>query len=284
MSGTILLLGHTGKMGTALQRALAGDYTVIGRNSRDFDATDQDQVRRMVGECAPDIVVNCVAMLGIDPCEQDPARAFALNGLYPRLLAQLSAERGFTLVHFSTDAVFSDSTGRRCLESDTPSPLNVYGMTKYCGDCFVMNGAPRHYIFRVPVLFGPSSNNTQFVEKMLQRVEQGATLIRVSDDIVSSPTLSLDAAFRVKTLLAEGAEFGLYHLANDGAVSLYRFMREVAARLGLAVTVQPASYRDFPFIGRKNLYTPLGSEKTGLLRPWQDAVQEYCEILRAGGR
>lgn len=282
MSGTVLLLGHTGKMGTALQRVLGADYAVVGRNSRDFDACDGDQVRRTVTECAPDLVINCVAMLGIDPCEKDPARAFALNALYPRLLAELSAQAGFILAHFSTDAVFSDSNGRRYLESDTPSPLNVYGMTKYCGDCFVANTAKRHYIFRVPVLFGPSSNPNQFVEKMLERVRQGETALRVSDDIVSSPTLSLDVAARIRSLLAGGADFGLYHLANDGAVSLYDFMKETAAQLCPTVTVEPASYRDFPFVGRKNLHTPLGSQKTPLLRPWREAVRDYCRILQGG--
>jgi len=144
MSRTLLLLGHTGKMGTAIQNALGSDYSMICKNSRDFDATDFQKVRRIVEECAPDVLVNCVALLGIDPCEQEPARAFHLNALYPRVLAELSATRGFVLVHFSTDAVFNDNTRRRYVEPDIPVPLNVYGTTKYSGDCFVMNTAPQH--------------------------------------------------------------------------------------------------------------------------------------------
>jgi len=96
-------------------------------------------------------------------------------------------------------------------------------------------------------------------------------VLRVSDDIVSSPTLSLDVAMRIKSFLADGTGFGLYHLANEGAASLYELMREMVCQLGLQVTVERASYRDFPFVGRKNVHTPLSSVKTTPLRPWRDA-------------
>ena len=159
----VLLLGHTGKVGIALKSVLNGNYRVIGRNSNDFDALDFDAVRKMVQAEKPDILINTVAFLGIDPCENDPEKAFKINTLFPKLLASLSNELDFLLVHFSTDAVFNDGKGDFYVESDIPKPLNVYGMTKYGGDCLIQAIAKKYFIFRISIMFGKSIKNTTYI-------------------------------------------------------------------------------------------------------------------------
>lgn len=276
MPKTILLLGHSGKLGSALCRALSPDYLIIGKNSRDFDAENVDPVRALLDQYRPDIVINTVAFMGIDQCELEPEKALRLNTLFPGQLAELSAERGITLVHFSTDAVFNDEKQDYCTENDSPSPLNLYGITKYGGDCLIRSKCARHYIFRVPILFGKCDKKNQFVEKMLELLQSGQKNIRVSCDLTSSPTYSCDVAEHVRQMLLDEAPFGTYHLANEGRASLYELMEEVVAVMKFDATVVKASYLDFPFIGRKNRYTPLMSVKTRSLRPWQEAVRDYC--------
>jgi dTDP-4-dehydrorhamnose reductase len=276
----VLLLGSTGKMGTALTEALKGAYDLIGKNSRDFDAADFPQVARLIERHPPDILINGVAFLGIDPCEQEPERAFRINTLYPKFLAERSREKGFLLVHFSTDAVFSDKKEGYCVEGDTPCPLNIYGLTKLGGDCFVRNVAEKYYIFRLPVLFGETPKENQFVEKMLRKVREGEKVLRISADIIGSPTYSLDAAWEVKRILEGGAAYGLYHINNQGKASLYDLMREIVGNLRLDVRVESCSHRDFPCVGVKNTCTPLSSQRLKPLRPWQEAVKEYCRHIR----
>jgi len=279
----ILLLGHTGKMGVALTKVLSGDYEVVGKNSHDFDASQFDSVEKLIEELNPDIVINTVAFLGIDPCEQEPEKAFLLNTLYPKILAELSVKRNFLLVHFSTDAVFGNNEkGAFYTEEDSPCPLNLYGVTKYGGDCMVMAYAKRYYIFRLSVLFGEATKKNQFVEKMLQRIENGQKELFVADDVFLSPTYSVDIACKVKEILNEQNAFGLYHIANEGAVSLYEFMLEIGKCLNLQVPIRAGSFRDFPYIGQKNLNTPITSSKIKKLRSWQAAVQDYCNVLIKG--
>jgi dTDP-4-dehydrorhamnose reductase len=273
----VLLLGKTGKVGSALDRVIGEGYDVTGKNSKDFDAVDFEGVRRMIREEAPDIVLNTVAYLGIDPCEKEPEHAFRTNALYPKVLAELSAEMGFLLVHFSTDAVFNDEKGDFYTEEDAPVPLNVYGLTKYGGDCFIQSAAKSYYIFRISVLFGETPKNTQFVEKMVQKVKEGQKVLRISDDIVSSPTYNMDLAAEVKRIIEEKYPFGLYHIANEGKGTLYELMKEIVVNAGIEVDVQKASYNDFPFVGRKNTNTPITSVKLKPLRPWKEAVKEYCK-------
>lgn len=283
MAKKILLFGSTGKMGLALTDVLARDYMIIGKNSKDFNALNFEETRPMIQALKPDIVVNTVAFLGIDPCEKEPEKAFRLNTLYPKFLAELSKANKFLLVHFSTDAVFNDNKKGYYVESDCPCPLNIYGLTKYGGDCFIQAIADHYYIFRISVLFGETVKDSQFVEKMLEKVKQGAKILKISDDIILSPTYSKDVAREVKRILEARYKFGLYHIANKGKASLYDLIKEIIKNLGLEVKVEKASYKDFPFIGIKNTNTAIRSEEIDSLRPWKEAVKEYCRAIRQKG-
>lgn len=279
MPKTILLLGHTGKMGSALYQVLSSDYLVIGKNSMDFDAASFEQSVALLDEFRPDIIINTVAFMGIDQCELAPDKALRVNTLFPAHLANLSRERELTLIHFSTDAVFNDEKQDGYSEEDSPSPLHIYGLTKYGGECLVRNSCASHYIFRVPLLFGICKKQNQFVEKMLGLLYAGQKNIRVSSDLVSSPTYSCDVAERVRQMLVNEVPFGTYHLANEGQASLYELVTEIVAAMKIDAAVEKASFMDFPFVGRKNRYTPLKSVKTESLRPWHEAVQDYCDSL-----
>lgn len=283
MPKRILLLGSTGKMGTALREVFMPDYLIIGKHRKDFDALSFSQVRQLIEENKPDIVINTVAFIGIDSCEKEPEKAFRLNTLYPKFLAELSKEKKLLFIHFSTDAVFNDKKNDFYTESDTPCPLNIYGFTKYGGDCFVQTIAQRYYIFRISVLFGETGKNTQFVEKMLQKIREGQNVIKVSADIFSSPTYSKDVAKEVRRIIEAKYPFGTYHVANQGKASLYELMKEIVENLGLPVRVEKASYKDFLYVGMKNTCTPLKSEKISFLRPWQEAVKEYCFCIKDKG-
>ncbi len=276
----ILVLGAAGKMGTAVRSVFFDGYTIEARSSHDFDAGDLDSVRWTVAQAKPDIVINCVAFLGIDPCEKDPVRAEQLNALYPKCLAELSNEQDFLLAHFSTDAVFDDSKNDFYNESDKPHPVNLYGKTKLQGDRYIEQIAKRYYIIRISVQFGEVAKQTQFVEKMLKRIEDGQKTLRIAGDIISSPSYSRDIARRLRTIIEDGEPFGLYHVANEGKASLYDLMKEVVRCLGLEVTIERGFSKDFPSVGAKNTNTPIRSEKIQGLRPWKDAVAEYCSNLK----
>lgn len=271
----LLLFGNTGKMGTAVTTALGDAFDIIGLCSKDVDIADLDAAADLVTEVAPDVVVNAAAFLGIDACENNPSQAFLTNALFPRRLARLAREGDFTLVHFSTDAVFSGRAGRALTEDDEPDPVNVYGSTKYSADVLIRDAAPKHYVFRLPVLFGENPKRSQLVEKLIDKVRGGETTLRVADDVVSNPSYSLDIARTLAQALDEGWDHGLYHVANEGQASLYDLISAVMDGLGIEVAVERASCNDFPSVGAKNLFTPIRSTKIPPMRPWQEALGEY---------
>jgi dTDP-4-dehydrorhamnose reductase len=275
----VLLLGGTGKMGKALNSVFSKEYNVISVGSKDLDVRNENEVRKIIKNNKPDIVINTVAFLGIDPCEQDPIKAFEMNMVHPMGLAKLSNEFNFLLVHFSTDAVFSDNEdGDSYDEYSAPNPVNVYGMTKLGGDMMVQEISEKFYIIRISVLFGHNDKNNQFVEKMLSRVNDGVSEINIADDIIGTPCYSKDVALVVKNIIKTDLEYGLYHAVNDGKGSLYDLMSEISRSMKtLSVVVNRASHKEFQAIGRKNTNTPLKSRKLKPIRHWKDAVKEYCK-------
>ena len=102
MDKRILLLGSTGKVGTALNTVLGEDYAISCKNSKDFDAMNFDSVRDMIEKEKPEIVINTVAFLGIDPCELEPERAFKMNTLYPKQLAELCSSTSVQMQYLAT--------------------------------------------------------------------------------------------------------------------------------------------------------------------------------------
>ena len=200
--------------------------------------------------------------------------------MFPEVLATLSNERNFLLVHFSTDAVFPDKQKGYYVESDNPDPVNLYGLTKLGGDRYIVGIAKRFYLARVPLMFGACNRSSQFVEKMVLALKGSSDDLRVANDIVSSPTFSKDIAEEVLRLVKEDYEYGEYHIANSGRASLHDLVTEIATLLGVSIQrVQTASYKEFPFVGTKNRYTPLASEKLPPIRSWRSALAEYCDEL-----
>jgi dTDP-4-dehydrorhamnose reductase len=268
-------------MGTAIQEACRrSGIDCIAPSRGDCDVTDPAAVAGAMERWAPTVVINAVALIGYDLCETDPALAFRVNSLPASLLAR-ACGGWITLVQLSSHAVFDGLAETPYTEDDPPNPLNGYGATKLLGELYCRNLAPRHYVVRLPTLFGPRRNaRPGFVDKVLERIDRGETL-RIATDKLDSPTFSLDAAREILALLEEGAPYGTYHLANSGTVSYYDFVAALAGFLGADVSLTPARDRDFPAICPKPLRTPLASVRRPPLRGWQEALAEY---LRNEGR
>ena len=278
MRKRVLILGHTGKVGTAIRSELGPNVDVQGVNSQDLDGRDLDSVAALIEGTAPDVVVNCIAYLGIENCEGNPALAFHINSLLPLKLRQLSESLGFLLIHFSTESVFSGVKGSFVGESDTPDPVNVYGISKHAGDLALSDS--NALIFRLPVLFGESgSQRVQFLERMISLAAKSSAELRIADDVVTSPTYASDVAAVVVQALCDRLAPGLYHVTNSGSVSLCGLVRWALDALGLSAQVTAVSHTEFPRLGRQHLVTPLMQERLPPLRSWRAALTDYCESV-----
>src|SRR6267378_6383662 len=133
----VAVIGADGQLGRDVCVEFARNSDEVYRLTHaDLDISSMDQVVNLLGKIQPRVVVNTAAFHNVERCEEDPARAFAVNALGARNLAIVARELDATIIHVSTDYVFDGRAERPYVEHDAPCPLNVYGNTKLAGEHF----------------------------------------------------------------------------------------------------------------------------------------------------
>ncbi len=274
----ILILGSSGVLGTALIRVCKiNSLDFIALNHNDIEATKKEELEAVIINHAPTVIINCIAMVGINPCEEEMLKAFEVNTIIPYTLAQLCHEKNITFIHVSSHAVFDGESNNFYTEHDMYNPTNIYGMAKASADTLVSNVCAKYYIFRVPTMFGERRNDAMgFVDKMIEFMEKKES-ISVADDKIDTPTYSLDVATEMINVLMQGKSFGLYHIANRGRVSYYEFICKVKDILGLQCDIKRAKDNDFEALAHKPLKTSMLSIKLNALRSWEEALEDYLK-------
>src|SRR6266702_3274252 len=115
---TVLLTGANGQIGFELARSLQGLGRVVALDRRSLDLAEIDQIRRVVRDLTPALIVNAAAYTAVDAAESDAAAAMRLNAEAPDLLAQEARRLGALLVHYSTDYVFDGAKDGAYEEDD----------------------------------------------------------------------------------------------------------------------------------------------------------------------
>jgi dTDP-4-dehydrorhamnose reductase len=281
----IAVIGAPGQVGSEIVAAArSAGLETIALTHADCDVTDRpslDVALRDVRE--GDLVVNTAAFHRTDACEDDPERAMAVNALGAFNAAAAAKERGAGIVFVSSDFVFDGSKDSAYLETDTPRPINAYGVSKFAGEMLAAHANPAHYIVRISSVFGiagASGKGGNFVETIVSKSRSGAP-IDVVDDIVMAPTYAADAAALMISLLSSRAPFGVYHLANAGECSWREFADAILADSGSEARARPISSAHVAGKARRPRRSTLASEKLASLglsaRPWREGLDAYLK-------
>ena len=222
-----LVTGAAGQLGADVaDRLAASGHEVVAVGRRDLDITRRDQVLGAVGAVRPDAVVNCAAYTAVDSCETDADRAFAVNSLAVRHLAEAARRFDAHLCHLSTDYVFSGDKPEPYHEWDRPDPRSVYGASKLAGEQEAGEAAT---VVRTSWLCGRHGAN--MVGTVLRLAAEDAPMRFVTDQR-GSPSFTPDVAAVIERLCVDRRP-GLYHVTNQGEASWYELAREVMAAAGL---------------------------------------------------
>ncbi len=108
--------------------------TKSSRSHADLDIATLEAARNVLAGIRPTLIVNTAAMHHVENCEKEPLKAYQINALRARHLANAARELGAKLLHVNADYVFDGSKKQPYLESDLAAPLNVYGNTKLAGE------------------------------------------------------------------------------------------------------------------------------------------------------
>lgn len=284
----LLVTGSLGQLGRALKARLEqgrcpGEWLDVEADWADLAeidiSSDASVTAWFESHERYDVVINCAAMTNVDGCEADFASAFSANALGPMNLARACAQTDTTLVHVSTDYVFSGSQEGERTEADTPCPISAYGRSKLAGEGLALSGNPRTHVVRTAWLYGEGKN---FVATML-RLASTHGEVTVVDDQLGNPTSADDLAGEILRIALTDA-YGVWHCTNEGICSWADLAEEVFALAGVACTVkrctseqykaanpQAADRPRFSALANARLAATIGNT----MRPWKDALRDY---------
>jgi dTDP-4-dehydrorhamnose reductase len=294
-TGTILVTGANGQLGTELQRLTwPAGVQIVAINVADLDLTDAAAIERYVATGHDGqpfaAVINGAAYTAVDKAESDLVTAWAVNAMAPAAFGNACADANIPLVQVSTDYVFAGDKAGAWEVDDAVAPLGVYGASKLGGELAVRTSGARHAIVRTAWVVSAHGNN--FVKTMLRVAATNPTL-RVVDDQRGSPTSATDLAQALQTialrLIADAdAPTGTFHFSNAGEVTWAGFAREIfgqsAARGGPSAEVVGITTADYPTPAKRpanSLLSHLAIEQAYDIQPrrWQDALGDILDEL-----
>lgn len=240
-----------------------------------LDITDETSVSNCIAQIKPDIIINCAAMTAVDLCETEQEKAYKINALGPKYLAEGAEKSGAKLIHVSTDYVFDGEASTPYTEEDTPNPTSAYGRTKQAGDEFVMAHCKKYFILRTAWVYGEGKN---FVKTMLRLAENG-NKVRVVSDQYGTPTSALELA-RAIVFLMETQGYGIYHATCEGRTSWYEFAIAIFKEAGKEVEVEAIPTSEFPTPTKRPMFSVLDNKALRerhcySMMDWQEALNEY---------
>lgn len=241
----ILITGCKGQVGASLVDSLQNDTSVelyaVSRVS--LDITDKSAVNKAVHEFQPNVIINAAAYTAVDKAETNIDRCYAINRDGPSILAHAANDIGATIIHISTDYVFSGDKEGRYVESDTTGPTSIYGKSKLAGELAVAEACTRHIVLRTAWVFSEYGNN--FVKTMLKLAASHKSL-SVVEDQRGGPTYAGDIAQAIiciaKSLYTDGARhYGTYHFSGSPQTNWHSFAKAIfeQARIQSIIKKEP---------------------------------------------
>ena len=140
-------------------KELASDYKnleCIFIDQFELDICDAEALNTFIIDKHINSVINCAAYTEVDQAENNPKIAEQVNAKVLYLGNALEKVDG-KLVHISTDYVFDGYHSQPYKESDSVSPINVYGETKRAGELSVLNSSIDAIVIRTSWLYSSFS-------------------------------------------------------------------------------------------------------------------------------
>ena len=293
----ILLTGRRGQVGYELERTLQGLGQVIALDRAQMDLSDLDQVRSVIRELKPQLIVNPAAYTTVDLAESEVELAMRINAQAPEVMALEAKKLGAAMIHYSTDYVFDGEQAGSYTEDAVPNPQSVYGRSKLAGEQAIQAAGIPHLILRTSWVYGARGKNFLLT---VRRLAAERDELRIVDDQFGAPTwcrtiaeasahaliqmqrysgTKKDAELDQDVWLSRG---GLYHLSAQGRTSWHGLTQAILSHPSLSKKprLTAISTQDYPLPARRPANSSLSCERfmqTFCGLPDWDAALKLCQ-------
>ncbi|TRO67363.1 dTDP-4-dehydrorhamnose reductase [Christiangramia sabulilitoris] len=278
---TILVTGATGQLGQCLQKhsKLYPDFSFLFCSSRELDITSKEQLESVFKSNKIDYCINAAAYTNVEQAEKEREKAFRVNADAAADIAEFCREFQAKLIHISTDYVFNGRKDEAYLETDEVDPINVYGASKLKGEEKIQEILKEFFILRTSWLYSEFGHN--FYNTILKKAEEKAEL-NITTSQVGTPTNANDLAKYILQIINSGsAQYGIYHVSNEGEATWYDFAKEILDYSGKkeGVTLNKTGF--YQTLAERPGYSVLSKKKTnrtfGPVQNWKISLHQLID-------
>lgn len=285
MGHKILITGGNGQLAQALAQVFTdNNHEFLAPGSDVLDITNYQSMLNYLNQHPVDFWINAAAYTDVNRAETEQERAYKVNSLALRMIADICRDLNIFLIHISTDYVFDGNSKCPYSENASPNPLNNYGLSKLLGEFNILNSQIPALILRSSWIYSNSGKNFFLtMTKLLSNSRQ----IKVVNDQIGSPTYAPDLAQAILQLIQSPqllsiSRAEIINFANQGQCSWYDFTVQIQQRLNFFDSELLAiSSEEFPSPAKRPLFSVLDCSKIrqrfGIIpRYWQAALEEAC--------
>ena len=270
----ILIIGKNGQVGWELQRSLSPLGDLVCCDRKKLDMSDSENIRALVRDIKPDVIVNAAAYTAVDKAEEEVELATQINGVAPGVLADEARKINALLIHYSTDYVFNGASKSPYTETDIPDPINIYGESKLKGEFLIGQSNIDYVILRTSWVYASRGHN--FLRSILRLAREREELNIVNDQIGSPTSARLIADVSAQIIWQSLSQrknntfkSGLYHLVSAGYVSWFGFASKIVEYAGKYIGEEhielkrmlPIPTSEYPTPARRPLSSRLSTDK-----------------------
>ncbi len=291
----VMITGCGGMLGQAVYNtfrkkctALASDIDINESWLEYCDVRNLDSILKMALEFKPDLLINLAALTDLEYCEKNAEDAWITNGLGQENICLAAKKLNIPVVYISTAGIF-DGGKEYYHDFDIPSPLSIYGMSKYYGETITQGLIDKYFIFRAGwMMGGGTKKDKKFINKIFKQIKSGAKELFVVDDKLGTPTYTVDFANSIFKILNTDY-FGLYNMVCEGSGSRYDVALEFLKCLNLEDSIRINIVKSDYFKKEYFAPRPLSEKLINLklrkrdilfMRDWRVCLAEYSTIFK----
>ena len=190
------------------------------------DISSSRDVKKMISEFCPDVVINAAAYTNVDGCESEKELSWKINVTGVENLVKYVKGCRSHLIHISSDYIF-DGTEGPYDETDLPNPISYYGKTKLAGENAIIAGNIEYSIIRTNVLYGPTEfGRSDFVKWVVTSIRKNDR-IRIVHDQINNPTYIDDLVSSIVNVI-DSKKKGIYNIGGSELLSRLAFTYKIA--------------------------------------------------------
>ena len=286
----IYIAGAGGMLGEAFYRIFSKKYNLrcsdIDLNEKwlsHLDFTVFKSYQKDVENFNTDYLFHLGAMTDLEICEKNSTKTYLNNTTSVEYAIKISKKLNIPLLFISTAGIFDGK--KDCYnDDDIPNPLSHYAKSKYKSEILIENNSSKYLICRAGWMMGGGRNkDKKFVNKIINQIINGKTILNIVNDKNGTPTFTDDFANNV-LLLVEKNIFGKFNLVCEGLTNRVEIAKEIINHFNLnnKININEVNsdffkrkyYVNRP-ISERLINKKLNELSLNIMRDWRVCLKEY---------